>query len=120
MRPVALIAMLAACEVRAADPWWGPDKALHASVSAGIASGSYAIVAITSEERPTRWLMAFGLSLGAGIAKETFDSWGLGQPSMKDLMWDIAGAALGATLAWVVDVLVLRPLGEALGATSAL
>ena len=28
------------------DPWWGPDKALHLGVSAGLAGGGYALGAI--------------------------------------------------------------------------
>jgi putative lipoprotein len=88
------------------DPWFGPDKALHFGVSAGLAAGGYAALSPWLESRPERALAgaAFSLSLGAG--KELWDLAGHGDPSWRDFTWDVLGTAAGIALAVSVDALV--------------
>jgi putative lipoprotein len=121
----ALSALLAAVLLLAAgpaaasdpDPWFGPDKALHFGVSAGLAAGGYAALSPLLESRSERALggAAFSLTLGAG--KELWDLAGHGDPSWRDFTWDVLGSAVGVALALGVDALVSRekdaPVGQA-------
>jgi uncharacterized protein YfiM (DUF2279 family) len=109
--PVLLAALLsgpAAAQER--DPWLGPDKALHFSLSAALAGGGYALGAALFEEVPPRLAMGAGLALGLGIAKELYDLTGAGTPSWKDLTWDAIGVATGLAIAWAIDRFVLPKL----------
>lgn len=88
------------------DPWFAPDKALHFSFSAGIAGLGYGGAALFTEDRNVRLAVGAGLALTAGVTKELLDLAGLGQPSWKDLAWDLAGTATGVLLSWLLDLLV--------------
>lgn len=105
---VLAVAFSVSSSARAAepDPWWGPDKALHFSVSAGFAAGGYATSSIFLDRRWQRATAGatFALTLGAG--KELYDATGRGTASGKDFVWDVAGTAVGTALALLVDVLV--------------
>lgn len=96
----------------AADPWLGKDKALHFGVSGGIAIGSYGLarplLAAGGEPRATALVIAGGMAIGYGVAKETWDAMGHGDPSWKDLTWDVVGSVAGLLVAWGLDVLVAR------------
>ncbi len=88
-----------------ADPWFGPDKALHFGVSVALASGGYAASSPWLEARNSRALVggAFSLTLGAG--KELWDLSGHGDPSWRDFTWDVLGTAVGVALAAGIDAL---------------
>jgi putative lipoprotein len=88
------------------DPWWGPDKALHFGVSAGLAAGGYGISAIWLDARWQRASVGAGSAVVIGAGKEAYDATGHGDASFKDFTWDVAGAAVGTALALLVDVLV--------------
>lgn len=88
------------------DPWFGRDKALHFGVSGAIAAGGYTAGAALFDARGHALLFGGGVALAAGIGKEVLDATGLGDPSFKDLAWDVAGTAVGLALAWAVDALV--------------
>lgn len=108
---LALTAFLAALGMpgRAlADDFFGPDKALHFGVSAGLAAGGYAASALVLEKPWQRALAGASLALSAGIAKELWDSTGRGDPSWKDLAWDGIGTGVGVGLALGVDLLFFR------------
>ncbi|HLL82853.1 MAG TPA: hypothetical protein VK420_09390, partial [Longimicrobium sp.] len=110
--PIALcLALLIAATARAqeADPWLGPDKALHFGVSAGLATGGYAGAALVFEDEPRRLLVGGGLALAVGVGKELFDLAGAGNPSWKDLTWDVLGAATGLAFAWAIDHFLIAP-----------
>lgn len=85
------------------DPWWGRDKALHLTVSAALASGGYALSSLVLDRPWQRASAGAAFSLSLGIAKEIRDSMGYGQASYKDFVFDVAGTALGITLAYLVD-----------------
>lgn len=105
--PVALM-VLAPAEARAqgpaADPWFGPDKALHFALSGAIAGAGYGTTAIFSESIPTRIAFGAGLAVTAGAGKELLDLAGYGDPSWKDFAWDLAGTAVGVGIAVTFDV----------------
>ena len=90
------------------DPWFGRDKALHVSVSAGLAAGGYGVAASQTDDRRWRFLTGAGVALGAGVGKEVLDHYGFGDASWRDLTWDVIGTATGLGVAWVIDRLISR------------
>lgn len=105
---------------RAADDFFGPDKALHFGVSAGISAGGYALSALVLERPWQRALAGAGLALSAGVAKELWDLSGHGDPSWKDLAWDGIGTGVGVGVALGVDVLLFRRKESAMPSQAAL
>ena len=87
----------------AEDRWLGRDKGLHAAASAAIAAAGYAASSPWIERPAGRAVVGASLALGAGVAKEIWDSQGGGDPSWKDLAWDAIGTAAGVGLALLVD-----------------
>ncbi|MBK7579160.1 MAG: hypothetical protein IPI67_03050 [Myxococcales bacterium] len=118
------VAFLCGSAARAADPdpWWGPDKALHFSVSAGLAAGGYATSSIFLDRRWQRAATGATFALTLGVGKEVYDATGHGTASGKDLAWDVVGTAVGTALALLVDVLVApkasEPAGPSAGSAS--
>jgi putative lipoprotein len=88
------------------DPWFGPDKAIHFGVSAGLAAGGYAALSPWLESRGERALAGGAFSLTLGASKELWDLAGHGDPSWRDFTWDVLGTAVGIALAVGVDALV--------------
>ncbi|MEP7049191.1 MAG: hypothetical protein ABJB12_02510 [Pseudomonadota bacterium] len=102
------LAMLLGCSTASAsdaDPWFGPDKALHFSFSVALSAGGYAASSAFLDTRTKRALAgsAFSLTLGAG--KELWDLSGHGDPSWRDFTWDVLGTAVGVALAAGIDAL---------------
>ncbi len=88
------------------DDWLGADKALHATVSAGLGVGGYALASLVWRPPPVRLVAGFGLALSVGVAKELVDLTGFGDASWRDLAWDAVGASLGALAAMGLDVVI--------------
>ncbi len=99
---VLLVPRAAAAE----DDFWGRDKALHFGVSVALASGTYALSASFFEARYPPLLLGAGVSLGLGIGKELADLAGLGDPSWKDLAWDVIGTVTGLAVAYTLDLAI--------------
>lgn len=97
------------------DEWFGADKALHFGASAGLAVGGYAASALVFEDRSARLAVGASLALTLGVAKELNDLAGHGNPSWKDLAWDVVGTVTGLAVAYVVDRFLLGPLLPASG-----
>ena len=117
MRAFAL-SLVAACLLaptvaRAADedPWFGPDKFKHFGASAALAAGGYALGSAFFDEVPARLGTGAGIALTAGVAKEVADLAGAGSPSLRNLVWDVAGTGAGLLLAWGVDAVLFAPAG---------
>lgn len=96
-------AMLSPVRARA-DEWLGADKALHLSVSGALAIGGYVLAVPLFDERAPRIVLGASVALTLGIAKELADLAGAGDPSWRDIFWDVVGTATGVLLAWVVDL----------------
>lgn len=90
------------------DPWLGTDKALHFGVSAALAGTGYGVSSLVLDEPATRALAGAGFSLTLGASKELYDLAGHGDPSWKDVTWDIAGTAVGVGVALLVDALLSK------------
>jgi len=106
--PFSLIFSLVCADAAAsdADPWFGPDKALHLGISAALAGGGYAASSPWLKTHTERALAGGAFSLTLGASKELWDLAGHGDPSWRDFSWDVLGTALGIALAVGVDALV--------------
>lgn len=103
---VALFAIAAPARAEDTDPWWGPDKALHFGISAGLAGTGYGVSALFLDSRAERAVAGASFSLVLGAGKETWDLLGHGDPSWKDFTWDVAGTAVGVGIALLVDLAI--------------
>lgn len=104
-----IAALLLCCSAPAAadpDPWFGRDKLLHFTFSAGISMTGYAASAPVFDGFTARAVSGASLALSAGVAKELYDATGAGTASWKDLAWDAAGTLVGVGLALAVDLLI--------------
>jgi putative lipoprotein len=88
------------------DPWFGQDKVIHYTVSAGIAGGGYVAGALIFDTRAHALAVGAGAAALAGIGKELADLGGYGDPSWKDLCWDGLGMVTGLALAWGIDLAI--------------
>jgi putative lipoprotein len=108
-RLIALVVMTglgasaAAVHADERDPWFGRDKAYHFTASAVIAAGGYGVTRSFTDDRPTCLAVGGALALSAGVGKELYDLSGRGDPSLRDLTWDVLGTATGLLLTWAVD-----------------
>lgn len=115
MRALVLVVLLSGGAARAqvdADPWLGPDKALHFAASAGLAGVGYVGTAFLTDDVSWRLFGGAALSLTAGAVKELLDLAGLGTPSWKDFVWDVLGCATGLLTSWLIDRFVVTPLAQ--------
>lgn len=100
---LVLMAVLVGCAggTKAAAPrdaWLAEDKLQHFTLSAGATTVGYGGARLLLEA-DAAFVTAGATALGLGIAKELRDVRAGGQVSIKDLVWDAAGVALGLTLA---------------------
>ena len=104
--PAALLVTLAGPAARGAEPaddWLGADKKLHFEASAALALLGYGGTALLTDDRGMRAGVAVAFAIDIGIAKELWDRAGHGDPSSRDLVWDVAGTATGLAVALAVD-----------------
>jgi putative lipoprotein len=90
--------------VRAEDDWIAPDKGLHFGLGAGLAAAGYGVASVWLEPRWARASVGFGSAFALGLAKEAWDASGRGDPSARDVTWDLLGALTGTGLAWGIDL----------------
>ena len=62
--------------------------------------------ALAGQPTWARFAIGGSVAMGAGIAKEVWDMQGHGDPSWRDVTWDVLGTAAGLGLAYLVDRLV--------------
>ena len=68
-----------------------------------VAGDSYAGASLFTKREATRASAGATLALAAGAAKEVYDRYSGGDASLRDLTWDVVGAATGTVLSWLVD-----------------
>ena len=92
-----------------ADRWGGPDKALHFGVSAPLGAIG---AGFAPKDAGTGQRLLYGAAIGAlpGLAKELADARRPGgDPSARDMAFNVLGAAVGALFA---DCCLLRPISR--------
>jgi putative lipoprotein len=87
------------------------DDRLHLGLSSLIAFGAYGVVALFDEREPLRVGVGAAVALAAGIAKELWDLSGRGDPSWRDLAFDVVGTGIGLLAGWLLGVLVRHVRG---------
>ena len=111
--PLAALLLLAPATASAAppdpDPWFGPDKALHFTLSSVIAAGGYGMTSLFTDRLATRIAFGAGLGVTVGAAKELWDLAGHGDPSWKDFTWDVLGTVVGVGIAVTFDLAMRGP-----------
>lgn len=95
-------ASLCAGPARAGD-WDGPDKPRHLVAGLGFAAAGDMLAATFARDPDARAVVGFGLGTLAGLGKEGLDAVAGGDPSLGDLGWTALGAALGASLTWLLS-----------------
>jgi len=99
--------------VQAQDSWLGIDKGKHFGASAVLATGGYAGSMLVVEEPWQRAAIGGGFALTLGVAKEIYDATGQGNPSLRDLTWDLVGCVFGAGVSLLIDHALRPPRGQA-------
>jgi len=107
---VALLLCLTLATPASADDWWGRDKALHLSVSLGLGGSAYGGLWLLGDDRPAvKLALAWSLAMLPGLAKELYDDGQVGNRfSARDLLWNAVGAAVGAGILFVIDLVLKR------------
>jgi len=77
----------------APDQWFGADKARHFFLGTFAQSVSFGALRAAGVEKGPAFVAASALSATAAIGKELRDRKGHGDPSVKDAVWTLAGAA---------------------------
>ena len=67
------------------------------------AGDGYAGTSVLTKRESARVGVGVSLALAAGAAKEVYDRYSGGDPSIRDLTWDVVGATTGAMLSWLLD-----------------
>ena len=83
------------------DNWFAPDKVQHFFSSAFVQSMSYGALRTTGVSHGAALAAASVTSAAVGVGKEVHDLHAKGEFSVRDLMWDAAGAG-------AVSVLLVR------------
>ncbi len=80
------------------DSWLGVDKVKHFFMGAFVQSVSYSAIRATGASHTASLAGAAGVTAGVSIAKEAWDAHSGGTPSVRDLVWDAAGAGTATLL----------------------
>lgn len=87
------------------------DDRLHLGLSSLIAFGTYGVVALVDEREQLRVGVGAAVALAAGIAKELWDLSGRGDPSWRDIGFDVLGTGVGLFAGWLLGLLVRHVRG---------
>lgn len=79
-------------DAQRSDPLFGPDKIKHFFLSAFVQSVSYSILRATNADHQSSLMGASAATGAVGVWKELRDSRSGGTFSVRDLVWDAAGA----------------------------
>jgi uncharacterized protein YfiM (DUF2279 family) len=82
----------------AGDSWLAADKVQHFFTSAFVQSITYGSLRAAGTSHGAALTAASVTTATVGIGKELHDLRGHGDPSVKDLAWDVAGAGAATVL----------------------
>lgn len=101
MRGLLLVFSLGSSPASPNDPWLSEDKLKHFFTSAFVQSMGYGSLRAAGVAHGTALGLATTVTAAAGGGKELWDRRGGGTASVRDLVWDAAGAG-------AVTVLLVR------------
>jgi putative lipoprotein len=82
----------------AGDSWFGVDKVKHFFMGAFVQSVAYSAIRASGGSHTASLAGATGATAGVSVAKELWDAHNGGTPSVRDLVWDAAGAGTATVL----------------------
>ena len=85
------------------DRWFARDKVRHAGSTAAIQIMGIGLLRLAGASRGASIIGASIVTLGASVGKEIHDAKGGGDPSARDLVWDLVGLGLGSAAVAVAD-----------------
>jgi len=85
-------------DARARDPWFGADKLKHFFVAAFTQTVAYSALQAARVRHEQAIAGAWGVTAAVSVAKELHDRRATGLFSMRDLVWDAAGAGVATAL----------------------
>lgn len=98
MRGLVLVFSLGGPPAAPGDAWLSQDKAKHFFTSAFVQSMGYGSLRAAGVSHGTALGLATTVTVAAGGGKELWDLRGGGTPSVRDLVWDAAGAGAATVL----------------------
>ena len=98
MRGLLLVFTLARAPEHSGDRWFGPDKLQHFFTSAFVQSAGYGVLRRAGADNGQALAGASAVTAIAGVGKEVHDRRKRGEFSVRDLVWDAAGAGSASVL----------------------
>jgi putative lipoprotein len=98
MRGFLLVFTLGRAPEHSGDRWFGPDKLQHFFTSAFVQSAGYGLLRRAGAENGSAMAGASVVTAIAGVGKEIHDRRVRGEFSVRDLVWDAAGAGSASVL----------------------
>jgi len=98
MRGLLLVFTLGRAPEHSGDRWFGPDKLQHFFTSAFVQSAGYGLLRRAGAENGSAMAGASVVTAIAGVGKEIHDRRVRGEFSVRDLVWDAAGAGSASVL----------------------
>jgi putative lipoprotein len=98
MRGLLLVFTLGRAPEHARDGWFGPDKLQHFFTSAFVQSVGYGMLRRAGADQGPAITGASVATAIAGVGKEVYDRRTKGDFSVRDLVWDAAGAGSASLL----------------------
>ena len=98
MRGLVLVFTLGRAPEHSRDGWFGPDKLQHFFTSAFVQSVGYGVLRRAGAENGPAIAGASVVTAVVGVGKEVVDRRTRGDFSVRDLVWDAAGAGSASVL----------------------
>jgi len=88
-----LLLSLSLQTLTAPDKWFAGDKVQHFFIGTFVQSASFGVLRAAKVDKAPAFIAASALSASVAVGKELRDRHGRGDPSAKDAVWTLAGAA---------------------------
>ena len=88
-----LLISLSLQSLAAPDKWFAADKMEHFFIGTFVQSASFGVLRAAKVDRKPAFLAASAISASVAAGKELRDRGGRGDPSAKDAIWTLGGAA---------------------------
>jgi uncharacterized protein YfiM (DUF2279 family) len=88
-----LLLSLSLQTIGAPDKWFASDKVRHFFIGTFVQSASFGVLRAARVDKTPAFVAASAFSASVAVGKELRDRGGRGDPSVKDAVWTLAGAA---------------------------